>query len=94
MKRTSGNEMILRAVLAAGAFALAGCGGGVDRTVVVHEPVPGPVAVGEPTEEVVTEEPAPVEEVVVQEGNEPVVVERTIEVERQDPVVFMQNGKE
>src|SRR5687768_7641057 len=96
MKRTSCSEAILRAVLAVGTVALVGCGGGVDRTVVVHEPAPATLE--GPAEEVVTEEPAPESEVVIQEGNapldEPVVVERVVEVERQDPVIHIQVERE
>jgi hypothetical protein len=86
---TSGTQAILRAALALGTFGLVGCGGG---TVVVHEPAPAPLQ--GPAEEVATEEPAPeTETVVVQEGDEPVVVERTIEVE-QDPVIQIRIEKE
>lgn len=88
-QHVSGSEAILRAVLALGAIGFAGCAG----TVVVHDPAPAPVA--EQTE-VASEEPAPeteVTETVVQEGNEPVVVERTIEVE-QDPVIQIRIEKE
>src|SRR5678815_3888857 len=90
-QHVSGSEAILRAVLALGTFGFAGCAG----TVVVHDPAPAPAPVPEQTE-AVSEEPAPeteVTETVVQEGNEPVVVERTIEVE-QDPVIQIRIEKE
>ena len=90
MKLSNGSETILRAVLAVGAVTLAGCGGGVDRTVVVHEPAP----VQQAETETVVEEP----EVVI-DGNgegpeEGTVVRRVVEEEQAPTVVHIQIERE